>query len=82
MKKLLLLFISIVLVLTFTACNVETRQDKALNSLGKYDSKQFWSHGVFQDYTDFGIYTYSSINLDENPYFETIAFLIFPSESK
>lgn len=65
-----LLIVSGVLI---RSCGMETRQDKVLNSLGAYDSKEFYSHGEFQDYTDFARYTLSSPELDENPYFSPLS---------
>ena len=52
---------------------IPSREDKVLDSLGQYESKQFWSDGEYRDYTDFGIYTYSTANLDNNEYFQKIA---------
>ena len=73
MKRLLLLALMTILVLTTTSCGIQTRQDKVLNSLGKYDSKQVWTHGEFQDYTDFGRYSYSSVSIDQNSYFQKVS---------
>ena len=73
MKKSLLIVFLFVLLSTIVSCKGETRQDKVLNSLGQYDSKQIWSHGEFQDYTDFGIYSYQSANLNKNEYFTQIS---------
>jgi hypothetical protein len=44
-----------------------------LNSLGRYESKQLWTHGEFQDYTDFGLYSYSSAKLNDNQYFKLVS---------
>ena len=54
MKRLWLMVLVITLVFVATLCGIRTRQDKVLSSLGKCDSKQVWTHGEFQDYTDFG----------------------------
>ena len=70
MFTFLLLIFSLPIVSSFF---VETRQDTLLSSLGKYENRKFWSHGDFQDYTDFGIYTYKSINLSESEYFKTVS---------
>lgn len=73
MKRLLLLILTFALLMTITACVVQTRQDNVLDSLGKYENKQFWAHGEFQDYTDFGKYSYSSISIDQNNYFTMVS---------
>lgn len=76
MRRWLIWIFAFLFVLSSTACTAditETRQDKVRNSLGKYESKQFWTHGAFQDYTDFGIYTYSEANLENNQYFKVVS---------
>ena len=67
-KALIVIIIIIIpiLVMTVIFCSIQTRQEKVLKSLGKYDSKQVWTHGEFQDYTDFGRYSYSSAKIDPN----------------
>ncbi len=73
MKRIALLFLVCLIFLFSIACSVQTRQNEVLNSVGKYDSKQFWTHGGFQDYTDFGIYVFSSAGLDNNQYFSPVS---------
>lgn len=72
MKRLFLLALSIIFILMTTACGIQSRQDEVLYSLGRYESKQVWTHGEFQDYSDFGKYSYSSISIDQNPYFQIV----------
>lgn len=48
------------------------REDKVLNSLGEYTSCEFYTEGGFQDYTDYGKYTYVSVDFSQNPYFQKI----------
>jgi len=73
MKKIAL-FLSVILLFAIAvSCSIQTRQDQVLSSLGKCESEQIWTHGEFQDYTDFGIYTYSSANLDNNSYFSKVS---------
>ena len=69
MKRLIILILACLILLSAAACSVQTRQDLVLESIGEYDSKQLWTHGGFQDYTDFGIYTYSSARVDKSQYF-------------
>ncbi len=71
-KKLIVLVLFIVAISLIAHCALQTRQDKVLNSLGKYENEQFWTHGEFQDYTDFGVYSYSSAKLENNRYFKKI----------
>lgn len=69
MKKLLLIFTAII-VLLLSACAVVT--DKVLLSLGSYESKEYYTSGGFQDYTDYAKYTYKNINVEQNKYFKRI----------
>ncbi len=71
MKPLRLLSAALV-VLLLTACGVETRQEQVLSSLGRWDSKSFYTSGGFQDYTDFAVYAYSAAELTDNPYFSPL----------
>ena len=49
-------------------------KDPILSSLPAYDSREFYSSGGFQDYTDYGKYTYRIYEktLMENPYFRKV----------
>lgn len=73
MKRLTVLILALLMLLSATACSVQTRQNKILTSVGEYKSKQLWSHGEFQDYTDFGIYAFSAVNVEDNAYFSAVA---------
>ena len=70
MKKVLV-FILIFVILSLSACSVPT--DKVLASLGEYKSKEYFSSGGFQDYTDYAKYTYEDVGLSENEYFNKIS---------
>ena len=50
-------------------------KDSILNSLPDYIDKEFYSSGGFQDYTDYGKYTYaiSEMELIHNSYFLRVA---------
>ena len=52
---------------------METRQEQVLNTVGNYTEQCFYSHGEFQDYTDFAIYACSSTELNEHPYFSPVS---------
>ena len=49
------------------------RQHKILFSVGIWTNKEFYTHGVFQDYTDFGIYSFLWSNIESSPYFSPIS---------
>ena len=72
MKRFILFIFTLLILLITVSCTVQTRQDKVLASVGKYESKQLWTHGEFQDYTDFGVYTFSSAKLKDNAYFSVV----------
>lgn len=86
MKRFFLLITLFAILISTTSCafqpkigdimnsffNEPTRQDKVLETLGQYDSEKIWTHGSFQDYTDYGIYSYSSVNLNDNEYFNPV----------
>ena len=72
MKRFILFIFALLILLSTVSCAVQNRQDKVLASVGKYESKQLWTHGEFQDYTDFGVYTFSSANLKDNAYFSVV----------
>ncbi len=69
MKKILSFILVILLLLSFTAC---TKNDKVLNSIGKYSEICFYTHGKFQDYTDYAKYQLDSPNIDDNKYLKKI----------
>lgn len=62
-----------VFALMLVFAGVESRQDQVLATLGKYDSKEFWTHGAFQDYTDYAKYQFSSVSFEGNPYFSVVS---------
>ena len=86
MKKIVSLISVIILVISFSSCtkklsldstldsiwDVQTVQETVSESLGQYTKHEMWTHGGFQDYTDYGIYYYSSVKLEDNQYFKRI----------
>ena len=46
--------------------------DKVLASLGKYESRECFTDGGFQDYTDYAKYKYIDVDLEGNKFFEPI----------
>lgn len=69
-KQIALIFLSVAFLLSVSSCAAPT--DKVLESLGEYEKEEYYSSGGFQDFTDYAKYTYESIDLSENPYFEKI----------
>ena len=68
-QKIIALLLTLVFALGLVGCVFEDRQSQVLDTLGNYELKQFWTHGEFQDYTDFGCYHYASVTLEDNTYF-------------
>ncbi len=68
MKKIIFIIL-LILLLSCTAC---TQNDKVLNSLGKYSEICSYTHGEFQDYTDFAKYQLDSPGLEKNQYLKKI----------
>ena len=51
-------------------CFMEYQKDAPAHSLGSYKEKKSYTHGEFQDYTDYAVYTYRKVNVADNPYFK------------
>ena len=63
----------LLLGLLLTGCSTK---DFVIHSLPEYTHREFYTYGGFQDFTDYGIYTFSPFDeakLEENLYFEMIA---------
>ncbi len=60
----------LLLALFFTSCSLYS--DPVIESLGKPTSEAFYSSDGFQDYTDYGIYTFEEVDLSQNEYFKPI----------
>lgn len=76
MREFLLLLIAGVSLLSLYGC--EMPPDEVINSLPEYESRIFYTEGVFQDYTDYGIYTYE--NIDESVFEKSIFFEKVPED--
>lgn len=88
MKKFALLISLIIMLLSFTSCvkppdmdgildsvlGTQTLQEQVAESIGQYENKEIWTHGGFQDYTDYGIYSYTSANLNNNQYLKPVTY--------
>lgn len=73
MKRLISCFIIIIMLFALASCSVQTREEMVCSTIGKYDSKEFYTHGGFQDYTDFAKYSFSAVNFENNPYFTAVS---------
>ena len=69
-KKTILFCCVCIFAVFLTACTVA--EDKAVASLGKYESREFYTSGGFQDYTDYAKYHYKSTNVEENKYLRKV----------
>ena len=69
MKKALVSF-TIATILFLCSCDIPV--DNVLHSLGNYETKEYYTSGGFQDYTDYAKYTYKDINLVGSKYFKQI----------
>ena len=69
-KKLVVIVCLLVFVLSLASCVVA--EDKVIASLGKYEKREYFTSGGFQDYTDYAKYYYSSAEIVENPYLTKI----------
>lgn len=70
MKKLAAAFFSLVLFVSLAGCSIP--KDDVLDSLGKYESKQFFTSGGFQDFTDYAKYCFDSVDFSDNSYFQIV----------
>lgn len=57
-------------VISLSACIAP--EDKVLISLGEYINSEYYTHGEFQDYTDYAKYYYDSVDFTGNEYFTKI----------
>ena len=69
-KNILIYICLFSVVLSLSACKVP--EDKILISLGEYKNSVYYTHGEFQDYTDYAKYYYDSVDFTENEYFKKI----------
>ena len=75
MKKFAGIFFSLILFISLAGCSIP--KDEVLDSLGKYESKQFFTSGGFQDFTDYAKYCFDSVDFSDNSYFQIITDNIF-----
>lgn len=59
----------VVLLLLLCFCLMfSAPEGEVVTSLGKVSSKEFYSSGGFQDFTDYGIYRFADPKIEENEY--------------
>lgn len=71
---IVVLILIVILCIVMVGCEI-LYQDPVIQSLPSYESEAFYSSGGFQDFTDYGIYDYSNMNLEklqDNQYFEPV----------
>ena len=69
MKRIALIWLALVLAGILCGCSYK---DSVIESLIKYESKEFYTSGGFQDYTDYAKYVYTSAavqDLEDSEYF-------------
>ena len=66
-KSTVIILSLIILISTLSSCTAP--ENKVLNSLGEYKSKEFYTEGAFQDFTDYAKYYYDHVNFADNEYF-------------
>ncbi len=69
-KKVIAILMCGCIFLSFAGCS--TGGKKILSSIGKAEKECFYSHGGFQDYTDYAKYSYKSVDFENNEYFKQI----------
>ena len=69
--KITALLVSLILFISSLLACIPP-EDKVLNSLGEYKSKEFYTEGAFQDFTDYAKYYYDSVDFTDNEYFSKI----------
>ena len=64
-----IVFVLLVSTLLCLLCSCTPYEDAVLDSLGAYKSYEFYTEGVFQDYTDYAKYYFESVDFTDNEYF-------------
>lgn len=66
-----LIFLCAVLVCVASGCGLF--RDPVIASLGKYRTKELYTAGTVQDFTDYGKYTFDKAHPEDSSYFEPLA---------
>lgn len=70
MRRYISLIIAFLMAICLFGCSFA--DDAILSSLGSYTAKNVYSHGGWQDFTDYGKYRYESISVENNKYFQPV----------
>ena len=70
MRKCISLILSIVMAICLFGCSFSG--DAVLDSLGSYAAKNLYSHGGWQDCTDYGKYRYENAHVEGSKYFQPV----------
>ena len=65
MKKILVLMLACLIPLSGCALLPGYSEDKLFAYVPPHESEEFFTNGTFQDYTDYGIYTYEFFDYDK-----------------
>lgn len=65
-------FTIVVLIFLISFFVYEPPANPVLMSLGNYETKEYYTSGGFQDYTDYAKYTYKNPNIENNRYLKKI----------
>lgn len=71
MKKIIIT--ALILFCALTAMATCSGSKQIIDSLGKYEDKEIYTYGSFQDYTDYEKYYFTSSTTPYNSYFKPIA---------
>lgn len=69
-RKIIAALCLFVIALSLASCTLP--EDEVIVSLGAYKSREFFTSGGFQDYTDYAKYAYTSANISGNKYLKQI----------
>ncbi len=69
MKKIFTFLFSLALTFLIFGC---AANNWVLKSIGEFTDKQFFSHGVSQDFTDYAKYKYECVDFSNNAYFTMV----------
>ena len=64
--------IAVVIILTFSLISCSDNENKVLDSLGGYKSREYYHVDAFQDGTSYAKYYYDAVDFTDNEYFSQI----------
>lgn len=67
-------FLCLLLLLIFlSGCFFAVPEDEVILSIGEVEERRFYSSGGFQDFTDYGKYSFVECSLADNPYLKPLS---------